>query len=200
VSERCLFRSGNIMEIPMAPRILAAAMICAMLALSACTPPESAGYEESVSLTGTVTSIDTASRRVVIEGPERTVLFRVSDEARNFDQVEVGDRVTLDYVESVAVAMADPEDSGEPLVDVFGVRAPEGQRPGMAGAMIGTVVVELVDYDPRTHVARIRGPEGNVTPVNVAPELRRFAATRQPGDRVLVLVEEAVAVNVTPAG
>ena len=35
--------------------------------------------------------------------------------------------------------------------------------------------------------------------VTVAEELRRFAATRQPGDRIVVAVEEAIAVAVTPA-
>lgn len=168
-------------------------------AVSACTPPESAGYEESISLTGTVRSIDNASRRIVVEGDDRTVLYRVSNKVRNFDQVEVGDRITLDYVESVAVAMADPNDSGEGLVDVFGARAPEGAKPGALGAMVGTVVVDFMDYAPRTHVARIRMPDGVVTSVTVAEELRRFAATRQAGDRIIVAVEEAVAIEVTPA-
>jgi hypothetical protein len=176
------------------------AAIAIGMGLSACTPPDFAQREETVSLTGVVRGVDTASRRLVVEGEDRTVVYRVSDEVRNFDQIEVGDRITLDYVESVAVAMADPQDPGEPLVDVFGARAPEGARPGVVGASVGTVVVDFVDYDPATHVARIRGPEGNVTSVRVAEELRGFAATRQPGDRILILVEQAVAVAVTPAG
>ena len=150
-------------------------------------------------LTGTVEAIDKASRRVLVQGPDRTILYRVSDEVRNFDQVEVGDTITLNYVETVAVAMADPDDTGEPLVDIFGARAEEGQRPGALGATIGTVVVDFIDYDPRTHIARVRTPDGEVLSVTVAEELRRFASTRLAGDRILIAVEEAVAINVTPA-
>lgn len=178
-------------------QVIAAATIAVA---AACTPPETASREESLSLTGTVTAIDKPSRRLTVEGPDRTVVYRVSDEARNFDQVEVGDRITLDYFESVAVTMADTDDSGEPLVDVFGARAAPGQRPGALGATVGTVVVDFIDYDPRTYMARIRTPEGEVVPVMVAEELRRFVSTRQPGDRIIVAVEQAVAVEVTPAG
>ena len=134
-------------------------------------------------LTGTVEAIDKASRRVLVQGPDRTILYRVSDEVRNFDQVEVGDTITLNYVETVAVAMADPDDTGEPLVDIFGARAEEGQRPGALGATIGTVVVDFIDYDPRTHIARVRTPDGEVLSVTVAEELRRFASTGLAGDK-----------------
>jgi hypothetical protein len=177
---------------------LALAATLSALVAAGCTPPETASRQETVSVTGTVLAIDPGSRRVAVEGDERTVVYRVSDEARNFEQVEVGDEITLDYYESVAVAMADPDDSGEPLTDVFGVRAPEGTRPGVAGGQITTFVVELVSYNPSTAVATVRLPDGRVTAVTVAEELRRFAATRQPGDRVLVLIEEAVALEVTP--
>lgn len=181
------------------PRLaIAAAIFSAALTLAACTPPESASRSESISVTGTVTAIDQASRRVVVQGQDRTVQYRVSDEVQNFDQVEVGDLVSLDYVESVAVAMADPDDSGEPIVDVFGGRAEPGQRPGALGAMIGTVVVEFISYDPRSHIAQIRTPEGEVVSVSVAQQLRRFASTRQPGDRIIIAIEQAVAVAVTP--
>ncbi len=182
------------------PRLaLAFAATLAALVASACTPPESASRQETVSVTGTVLAIDPESRRVAVEGGDGgTVVYRVSDEARNFGQIEAGDEITLDYYESVAVAMADPDDSGEPLTDVFGVRAPEGARPGVAGGQITTFVVELVSYNPSTAVATLRLPDGRVTAVTVAEELRRFAATRQPGDRVLVLIEEAVALEVTP--
>lgn len=169
------------------------------LALSACGVPETASREEAVQLTGVVRGVDTETRRLTVEGRERTVIYRVSDEVRNFDQIEVGDRVTLDYYESVAVAMADPDDPGDALTDTFGARAGAGERPGLAGATVTTFVVEFIAFDASTGIATIRTPEGDVMSVRVAEELRRFARTRSPGDRILVLVEEAVAVGVTPA-
>ena len=179
---------------------LAAAAVVMAVALAACTPPQMAQREQVVSATGTVTAIDRETRRVVIQEPNRTVQYRIGSQVTNFDQVEVGDQVRLDYIESVAVAMADPADTGEPIVDIFGVRAPEGSRPGMAAGSVATVVVELVSYDARSSRATIRTPSGEVRTVSVAPELRRFASTRSPGDRILVLIEQAVAVSVTPVG
>lgn len=169
------------------------------LALAACAPMRDfAQMKQSLSATGTVEAIDSENRRVVVRSGNRTILYRVSNEVRNLDQVQVGDVITLDYVESVAVAMADPEDSGEPLIDVYGMRAPEGARPGGAGTTIATAVVEFLGYDSRSHIAQFRTPDGEETSALVPRKLRHFAASRESGDKVLVLVEQAVAVSVTP--
>jgi hypothetical protein len=179
-------------------QMLTAGVMVMGIAVSGCTPPEVAQREQTIELTGVVRAIDKADRRVVIEGPERTIQFRVSEEAQNFEQVEVGDRVTLDYFQSVAVTMADPEDSGEALTSALGVRTAPGAMPGAAGASITSLVVELVSYDRQDAIAVIRTPEGEQMSLPVAREMRSFAAARQPGDRILVVIEEAVAVGVTP--
>ncbi len=169
------------------------------IALAACAIPETASREETVELTGVVRGIDVEARRLVIEGEDRTVVYRVSDEVRNLAEVQVGDEVALEYYEGVALAMADPADSGEAITDTFAGRAPEGARPAAGVASVTSFVVELISYDGGTGIATIRTPEGAVTSVRVAEEFRRFASTREPGDRILVLVEEAVAVGVSPA-
>ncbi len=169
------------------------------LALAACAVPETASREDTFEVTGVVLAVDTESRRLTLEGEDRTILYRVSDEVRNLDQVEVGDEVTLSYYEAVALAMADPADDGAPLSDAFAGRAPEGAKPAAGVASVTSFVVELLDYDQGTGIATIRMPQGNTTSVRVAEELRRFASTRQPGDRILVLIEEALAVEVVPA-
>lgn len=177
----------------------AAAALAGALALSACSqPPQMAEREQTLTLTGVVQAIDRENRRVVVRGEDRTVQYRVGRQVRNFDQIEVGDQVTLDYIERVAVAMADPADSGEPITDILGVRAPAGARPGAAGVSVSSVVVEFLGYDAAENRASIRWPDGTEQSVFVAEELRRFAATRAVGDRVLVIVEQAMAVAVTP--
>lgn len=176
----------------------AAAALAAAVSLSACSQvPQTAEREQTLSLTGVVQAIDRDARRVVVRGEDRTVQYRVGRQVRNFDQIEVGDQVTLDYLERVAVAMADPEDAGEPVTDIFGVRAPEGARPGAAGISVSSVVVEFLGYDAVEHRASIRWPDGTEQSVLVPEELRRFAATRATGDRILVLVEQAMVVAVT---
>lgn len=178
-------------------RILAVTGLVIGVAVAGCTPADVAQSEQTVELTGVVRGVDRANRRVVIQGPQRTVQFRVSDEVRNFDQVDVGDRVTLDYRQTIAVTMADPNDPGEALSDTFAGRSPEGTRPAVAGVTITSLVVDLVSYDRASGVAVIRTPEGEEMSVLVARSMRGFASARQPGDRILVVIEEAVAVAVT---
>jgi len=183
-------------------RAFAAATLAVALSLSACGPmtsTASAQREDVVTRTGVVRLIDKESRRVLIEGPDRTVLYRIGPQVRNFDQVEVGDTVTLTATETVAVAMADAADTGEPLVDVYGARAPKGERPGAVAGQVQTLVVTFLGYNEKTKQAQIRLPDGEVRVVNVAPELQSFARSRVIGDRILVLIEQAVAISVTPA-
>jgi len=181
-------------------KILAPATLVAALALSGCfEAPESAEREESVSVTGVVRAIDKDARRFVVEGDNATIQYRVSDEVRNFDQLAVGDKIVVTYLEYVAATMADPEDSGDVAVDSFGERAPTGAKPGAIGGTVESLVVDFIDYNANNHVARIRMPDGALRSVTVPEEFRRFAGTRQTGDRVLVVIQKAVAVSVTPA-
>jgi len=183
-------------------RVFAAATLAVAVSLSACAQmPSSASAqrEEVVTRTGVVRMIDKQSRRVLIEGEDRTVLYRIGPQVQNFDQVKVGDKVTMTATETVAVAMADAADAGEPLVDVYGARAPKGDRPaGVAGA-VQSVVVTFLGYNDKTRQAQIRLPDGEVRVVNVAPQLQTFASNRSIGDRILILIEQAVAISVTPA-
>lgn len=175
------------------------ALVVAMAALVACdNNVMQAERSEAIELTGTVQSIDAANRRVVVTGGGRRVTLRASDQVRNFDQLEVGDQISLQYQQAVAVAMADPSDSGEPMAVGMEARAAEGQKPGAAAMEITTSVVEFVSYSERTRTATIKTQQGFLLDVAVQPEMLGFARSRVPGDRIVVAIEEAVALTVTP--
>ncbi|WP_116132502.1 hypothetical protein [Tropicimonas sp. IMCC34043] len=153
---------------------------------------------ESVSLNGTIESIDAKNRLFTVRGDTATVTFRAGPQVKNFGELEPGDRISLDYFESVAVGMANPNDPGDATGEVVTARAAPGQRPGagMAGTLTG--VVEFLSYDRRTHLAKVRLDDGTERTVTVPREMRVFAEARNPGDRVAVVIEQEMAVAVRP--
>src|SRR5262249_12221637 len=58
------------------------------------------------SITGTVTAVDAAQRTVTVKGPQgRERTFTVDPSVQGLDQVKAGDRVRLDYLIAMAVAL-----------------------------------------------------------------------------------------------
>jgi hypothetical protein len=53
----------------------------------------------------TVEAIDYEKRTVTLKGPQRTVTVEVTEEAVNFNKVKVGDTVTIEYSELLAISV-----------------------------------------------------------------------------------------------
>ncbi len=178
-----------------------AAVGCLLLAAGCDTFGGSDTYaerSESVSLEGTIESILPEERLFKVRGDRGSVVFRAGPQVVNFGEMEVGDKIALEYQQSVAVGMADPADPGTALGEVVAGAAVEGERP--AGAVIGSgsTVVEFLSYDKPTESVVIRLNDGTIERVSVPKEMRQFAAARQSGDRVAVAVDRALAIAVTP--
>jgi hypothetical protein len=167
--------------------------------VTACGPTDFAERTETVERTLTVREIDRGARRFAVTGDGQRFVLRVSDAVVNFDQIEVGDKLNVEYVESVAVAMASPEDTGETVILEGAATAPEGAKPGIVGGEIISAVVEFVSYDSFSHIATVRTASGDLLSSKVQPEMRRFAAARVPGDRIAIEIASGLAVVITPA-
>jgi hypothetical protein len=170
-----------------------------LVLLTACGPTDFAERTETVERTLTVREIDHEARRFAVTGVGQRFVLRVSEAVVNFDQIEVGDKLSIEYVESVAVAMATPEDTGETVVLEGAVAAPEGAKPGIAGGEVISAVVEFVAYDSNRHIATVRTASGNLLSSKVQPAMRRFAAARVLGDRIAIEIATGLAVAITPA-
>lgn len=149
-------------------------------------------------ITATVESIDQAKRTVTLKGWQgRTVTLTVPPEAKNFDQIKVGDKVKAKYVDAVAIFVrksSDPPTAAETQAVAV---APRGQKP--MGAAINTVEVsanvEKIDYQKR--LITLKGPEGNVRTLKVDPRVKRLNEIKV-GDDIVLRRTEAVALDVTP--
>jgi hypothetical protein len=178
-----------------------AAVVLVATSLFACSQeaeaPAAAQRESLVTRTAVVQSVDQESRQVLLEAENgRMLSITAAPEVRNLAQLEPGDVVRLDYYEAVSVEMADPSDQSAPEAVMVTERAPEGAKPGAAGAASVRMVVEFVSYDPVSNIATFVAPDGVVETVTVQPEMREFAAGLESGDRVDLTMTEAVAVSI----
>lgn len=180
-------------------RLILSLVAVTLAALTACGPTDFAENTTTLERTLTVRDIDRENRSFAVAGDGQRFNVRVSEAVVNFDQIEVGDRVNVTYTQSVAVAMALPGDTGETAALSATARSPVGARPGAFSGQVISAVVTFVAFDPRSNDATVRTRDGRLLITRVPPELRRFAAARQPGERIEITLTEAFAVAVEPA-
>lgn len=169
------------------------------LAVAGENPVTFAERSAAVEITGTITEVDKENRLFRVSDDQGATLFSAGEDIRNFDQIQVGDEIVVEVIRSVAVAMVDPEISGEPTITGLAARADQGAKPGAVKVGVLTLVVEFIAYDPETFVATIKTPKDEVVKLVVKPEIREFAESRKAGDRIGVAMTQAVAVAVKTA-
>jgi Cu/Ag efflux protein CusF len=154
-----------------------------------------------VEVTATIEAIDYENRTVTLKGPERTVTLKVDERARNFEQAKVGDTVTVEYFESVALMLESAGGETPPPAEFAAVeRAPLGEKPGISAIDTRdiTASVEAIDHDART--VTLKGPEGNTLTLEVGDNAPNFDKVKV-GDQVRARYTQALAISVkTPEG
>jgi hypothetical protein len=154
----------------------------------------------TVTTTGTVTAVDVAERLVTVKnakGAER--IFRVDPKVQSLENLKVGDRVGVDYVVAVAVALRKGGDGvREKVEDEAKSHEPTDGKPGMQAARRTTYVANVLAVNRAQQTVRLQGPAGRVGDIKV--EDKAALADVKPGDQVVAVVYEAVAVGVRPAG
>ena len=115
---------------------------------------------QSMTVSAVVEAIDHETRIVTVrkaDGEELT--FTASEEARNLDQVSVGDMLIAEYVESIDIQVF-ANDGMEPEAAVAAAvaRTKKGQMPGFA-AMEQTVITATVeDINIEANTFKLKGP------------------------------------------
>ena len=150
---------------------------------------------DTVKLTGTVKAVDLDKKTATIEGSGGRVVTVDAKNARNLDQVKVGDKVTLTYTREVAVTVR-KTDEPPSLSETQSVQlAPKGQKPG--GVEVRTVEVtgNVESVDAKKHTITLKGPAGNVRTFQVDPSVRNLGQVKK-GDQVVLRYTESAALNV----
>jgi hypothetical protein len=182
------------------------ALMTAMLGSASAAPAtetsesSSAGGHEVSKLqhmTATIAAIDRADRMVTLksdEGNEETVT--VPSDSKVFDKLKVGEKVDIDYYQSLAVSMA-PSGSKPSMSER------RGRAVDMGGGVRGrevTMTAEVVSVDPSANVVTFRGPKGNLRTVHVEnPALQEKLPSLKPGQVVQFDYTQAIAASIRPS-
>lgn len=151
---------------------------------------------QSTMITAMVQAINHETREVTLGMDEgATVTFTASPEARNLDQVEVGDIVHAEYVESFSVQVManDGMEAGAGEISAM-ARTDEGEMPGAMAADVRIVTATVEEINIEANTFKLKGPDGMVKEyVARDPENLKRAAV---GDLVVMTFTEGFAITV----
>lgn len=151
---------------------------------------------KSMQVTAQVKSIDHKTRAVTLEvsGGE-PVSFIASEEARNLDQVSVGDTVVAEYVESISIQVVAAENAEAGVAELTAMaRSKKGEMPGMAaiGSRIEVATVEAINIE--TNTFKLKLADGSIQEYTARnPENLKKSAV---GDVVITTFTQAIALTV----
>jgi Cu/Ag efflux protein CusF len=147
--------------------------------------------------TATVKSIDADKRIVTLQTPDGDLIaVKCGKEARNFDQIQVGDQVRAVAIAKLVVSVRTEAGPGpKPEAGVILARSPKGAKPGaiLASTEEMTAKIESVDADKQTVTLKAQAAEPQT--IKVAPDVD--LAKVKPGDEVMAKVTKGVALWVT---
>ena len=142
-------------------RIIAILSACGLvLAVSLPSWAQTALPTHTVTLAGTVETIDHGKRIVNIKTADgKFQAVDVPPSAKRFDELKVGDKVSVTYNNNVSVRLKPP---GEPAVDTGSKTSTMGQevRPGGTTAVQRTMTAHVDSIDKSTSSMTFVGPNG----------------------------------------
>jgi Cu/Ag efflux protein CusF len=167
-------------------------------AVVAASAPGTATIAAAATVSATVTAIDKATRQVTLKGPKGNLnSVTAGPEVRNFDQIKVGDVVTVRYMEALTLTLKkDGKELRSMTETPAAARAPAGERPAGVVANQTEVTANVTALDPKTQTVTLRGPTRTVE--LKVPDAGQFKLIKV-GDQIQATFTEALALSVEPA-
>ena len=152
---------------------------------------------KQITLQGTVEAVDHTARTVRLRSTQGTVVtIDVPTSVTRFDQVKVGDQVTIGYYDRVSIK---PKPAGEPAVDQVSeptTTPTPGLLPGGTRATQRVTTATIDAWDPSTRTLTFTTPSGQYTRhVSELVDASVIGGLKV-GDRVDVIRTAAVSLNV----
>jgi translation initiation factor IF-1 len=181
----------------MAPCLVLTLLVAAyMTTIGNVTAQEGAVEVETLTVpSASVLAINYPSRTLTLVMPNGSKnTYKISSDVKNFDQIEVGDKVNATLVEALAVYMggpgATPNTSDVKTVSL----APKGAKPGVIVADTQEVTAKIVSVDPKERKVTLQTADGENRTVRVSKSVD--LAKVKPGNDVTVRMTEALAIVV----
>jgi ribosomal 50S subunit-recycling heat shock protein len=147
------------------------------------------------SVTATVESIDYNARTVTLRGPVGDLVsLKVGEEAKNFNRVKKGDKVTFDYYESIAIDIK--KYTGEPRAEETQsvTRAKPGEKPITRIETTGHVTARVEDVDYQSRMITLRMAQGGTMSLKAGDQVKNFSEIKK-GDEVFVRYIQATEIS-----
>jgi len=154
------------------------------------------GEKVVVTVEATVTAINHETREVTLKNADgESISFIAADEVRNLAQVEVGDTLTVEYMEGVMIEVVDAATELGTSTGGAAGRAELGEKPGGATISGVSVVVVIEAIDLENGTATVKNAEGESKTVKARdPENLKKVAV---GDKVMITFVQGIAITVT---
>ncbi|GJM15006.1 MAG: hypothetical protein DHS20C13_03330 [Thermodesulfobacteriota bacterium] len=159
--------------------------------------PKGVKIVDVVVMQATVQAINANERIIILADDAGNVqTIEVDPEVKNFDQIALGDIVTVEYFESVALFLGSPGDKPGESVNQIMHTAEKGERPGMVAIDVVEIIATVDAIDKENRKVKLKGPDATVAAVKVDPSIGNLENIKV-GDIVHARFTEAVAVSVT---
>lgn len=188
-------------------KVLPSALLAvAVAATVACATPQAAEQAQQVvsdtsTENGTITAIDGAQRMVSLRTLKGDVSVHAGEDVQNFDQLRIGDVVTVIHNRSVLVDLQPAEDSTAPGAYIKEDKslAPSGGLPGASSVETVTVLAPIVAIDTARNTLSVKDPGGKIKVLDVKkPENQQKLAGLKVGQVLRIRFVEGKAISISP--
>ena len=151
---------------------------------------------DAVTITAEVYGVEKIDRTLWLIGPEKNIVeIDVSEDAKNFNQLQIGDIVNITYYESVSIFLGSPGELPQEETGSMIFRAPEGETPGGVAVEVSDVSAVVVSIDKENRFITLKGPLGNSFTTYVDESARNFDKLNV-GDVIHARYTKALAIDV----
>jgi len=147
-------------------------------------------------ITAKVVAIDRVDRNVTLRGSGGNVVtVEVSHAARNFDQIEIGDQVKVEYYEAVALYVGKHGQKPDAVAGLVTARAAKGDKPAGVAVEVVDVAATVHAIDKKKRTLTLKGPHGKLVTTEVDKSVKGFDKLKV-GDTIHARYTEAIAISV----
>jgi hypothetical protein len=190
---RLIDKAQTLTGVAMAPFVMALVLATAPFEQ---VQAQGASVSNVIEVTGEVAVVDKENRTLtLIDGEGNARNIAAPEEARNFDQIKRGDTLTIAYVESIEVFLAEP--GSAPAIEESSVaeQAEAGEMPAGVVAQAVQVSATITAIDKENRVLTLLTEDGSEVQKEVSPDVAAFDSLKV-GDTIAVRISRVLAVEV----
>jgi hypothetical protein len=147
-------------------------------------------------VTSEVIGIDHKERFVTLRRTDGTIVeVQVGPEARNFDQIKVGDTVVAQYTLATAISLGTPGEKPETTQEKTFTRTPKGDMPGGVVTKTVDASATITNIDKKERTLTLEFAEGKKDTVKIDPAIKKFDSLKV-GDVIHISYTKALAILV----